>query len=75
MSFLAGLLPKFLADFLARVFKDWRRDQSLKELGASGERERQGDATIEVLARNAEGVNEADDMSEEERRRRLTDGS
>lgn len=75
MSFIVGLLPKFLADFLARIFKDWRRDQSLKELGASGERERQGDATIEVLAHNADGVQEADDMTEEERRRRLTDGS
>ena len=31
--------------------------------------------TVEVISRNAEGVNEADDMSEEERRRRLTDGA
>lgn len=31
--------------------------------------------TVEVISRNAEGVQEADEMSEEERRRRLTDGS
>lgn len=66
MSFLAGLLPKFLADFLARAFKDWRRDQSLKELGASGERERQDEATIEVISRNAEGQQAVDAMTEQE---------
>jgi hypothetical protein len=72
---MLGTFLGFAAKLLAAIFKDWRRDQSLKELGASRERERQGDATIEVLARNAEGVQEADDMTEEERRRRLTDGS
>ena len=31
--------------------------------------------TVEVIARNQEGVQEADELSEEERRRRLTDGT
>ena len=31
--------------------------------------------TVEVITRNAEATNEADEMTEEERRRRLTDGT
>jgi len=72
---LTGFLPKIIANFLAKLFNDWRQRKALQELGASKERERQGDATIEVLSRNAEGAQEADEMSEEERRRRLTDGT
>lgn len=74
-SFLMGLLPKFLAAFLSRLFKDWRRDRAIKDLGASEERARQGEATVDVLEKNAEAVAEADAMSDVEMRRRLTDGS
>lgn len=68
-------LISFIASFLSRVIRDWRRDNALQDLGATRERERQGQATVDVLEKNAEAVAEADEMSDEEMRRRLTDGT
>lgn len=73
-SFLLGLLPKFLAAFISRRLDAWQARRAMRELGASEERERQGDATVDVLEKNAEAVTEADAMSDAEMRRRLTDG-
>jgi hypothetical protein len=33
VEWLLAQLPKFAADFLARAFKDWRRDEALIEKG------------------------------------------
>lgn len=72
MEFLLGLLPKFLADFLARVFEDWRRDRALKEAGRAEQELEQSKATVEVLARNAEGQDAVDNMTEDELKDLLT---
>lgn len=72
MSFLAGLIPKFLADFLARIFKDWRRDRALKEAGRTEQELEQSKETVEVISRNAEGQDAVDNMTEQELQDLLT---
>ncbi len=75
MAWLPGWLGKLIVSFLARLFKDWRADKAREDLGATRERERQGKATVDVLEKNADAVAEADAMSDEEMRRRLTNGN
>lgn len=65
-AFLLGLLPKFAADFLARWVENWRRDRALKEAGRTEQELEQSKATVEVLARNAEGHDAVDQMTEQE---------
>ena len=66
MSFLAGLLPKFLVDFFARVFKDWRRDRALEDKGRTERDLEVQTETVEVISRNQEGQQAVDGMTEEE---------
>jgi hypothetical protein len=72
MSFLVGLLPKFLADFLIGWLKDLRRDRALKEAGRTEQELEQEKATVEVISRNAEGQNAVDNMTEDELKDLLT---
>ena len=72
---MLGTILGFVAKFFVGIFKDWRRDRALEDKGRTERDLEVQTETVEVISRNAEGVNEADDMTEEERRRRLTDGS
>ena len=71
-AFLLGLLPKFAANFLARLIENWRRDRALKESGRTEQELEQNKATVEVIARNAEGQDAVDHMSEQEKEDLLT---
>lgn len=52
LAWLESLLPRFAANFLARVFKDWRRDGDLRDLGAA---EQSAKAAAEAEKRGQEG--------------------
>lgn len=65
-EFLLGLLPKFAANFLVGLIENWRRDRALKEAGRTEQELEQSKATIDVLARNAEGQDAVANMSEQE---------
>jgi hypothetical protein len=65
-AWLLGLLPKFAANFLAGIFKDWRRDRALTEKGRVEEKLNQAEKTVEVISRNVEGQNAVDEMTEQE---------
>jgi hypothetical protein len=65
-AWLLGLLPKFVANFLAGIFKDWRRDRALTDKGRVEEKLAQAEKTVEVISRNVEGQQAVDQMTEEE---------
>jgi hypothetical protein len=56
-SWLVALLPKFAANFLARVFKDWRRDEALVEKGAL-QQQAENIKAKEAARRDAEKVSQ-----------------
>lgn len=52
LAWLQSLLPRIVANFLARAFKDWRRDGDLRDLGAA---EQANKAAAEAERRGQEG--------------------
>jgi hypothetical protein len=65
VEWLVALLPKFAANFLARVFKDWRRDEALVQKGVL---EQQADniKVREAARRDAEKVSQRVEKPDED---------
>ena len=49
---LSGFVARIVVSFLARIFKDWRRDGDLRDLGAA---EQANKAAVEAEKRGREG--------------------